>query len=54
MLSKIKYASLIVPPVIFIKNRIGKGRVSPVLPEKKHIVVIGGGIVGLTTSFFLS
>jgi heterodisulfide reductase subunit A-like polyferredoxin len=55
MLKKtLRYGTLIIPPIIYIKNRVDKGKPKIVTPEQKHVVVIGAGVVGLTTSYFLS
>jgi heterodisulfide reductase subunit A-like polyferredoxin len=45
---------MLAPPAVFVSNRVQKGKPRASLPAEKHIVVIGGGIVGLTTSFYLS
>jgi hypothetical protein len=46
---------LIVAPIgIFIYNRVDKGKPTVLLPAEKHIVVIGGGITGIVTSYYLT
>lgn len=55
MIKNLKRLSLIVPSLLFVKNRLDRGKPAALLPaDKKHIVVIGGGIVGLTTSWYLT
>ena len=54
MLKQIKRVAILVPPAIYIKNRIDKGKPNINLPDTKHIIIVGGGITGLTTSYFLT
>lgn len=50
----LRIAAVVIPPAIFIKNRVDKGQPSHSLPDKRHVLVIGGGIVGLSMSYYLS
>ena len=42
------------PLGIFINNRVDKGKADIKLPSEKHVVVVGGGISGIVTSYFLT
>lgn len=42
------------PLGIFINNRVDKGKANIQLPAEKHVVVVGGGISGIVTSYFLT
>ena len=54
MKRRLKTLLYLAPFGIFIKNRVDKGKQDLKLTPEKHIVVVGGGITGIVTSYYLA
>ena len=54
MKRRVKTLLYLAPVGIYINNRLDKGKSSLQLPTDKHVVVVGGGITGIVTSYYLT
>jgi hypothetical protein len=45
---------IVVPTAWLIKNKLSKGKPDHSLPQKKRVVVVGGGVNGIVSSYFLT
>jgi len=54
MKRRLKTILYLTPVGIFANNRLDKGKTDIKLPPEKHVVVIGGGITGVVTSYYLA
>ena len=43
-----------VPSVWYIKNKLDKGQADYRLPSKKKVVVVGGGVTGIVSCYYLT
>ncbi len=53
-MKRLAAVAVTVPSVWFIKNKIDKGQPDYQLPSKKRVVVVGGGITGIVSSYYLT
>jgi ribulose 1,5-bisphosphate synthetase/thiazole synthase len=54
MKRRLKSVLYLTPGMIYINNRVDKGKNDAQLPPERHIVVVGGGISGIVTSYYLT
>jgi heterodisulfide reductase subunit A-like polyferredoxin len=43
-----------VPSVWYIKNKLDKGQPDHRLPSQKRVVVVGGGVTGIVSCYYLT
>jgi len=53
-MKRLAAVAVTVPSVWYIKNKIEKGQPDYQLPNKKRVVVVGGGITGIVSSYYLT